>query len=128
MVKDTIGANDIELSTITTDEDIEKTSDREMHIIKVNDVEVINTYIDEDSDSLSDLLMDMRTRTIWQQYSSSMNRISMIVCFISYLFMLTSFVTIYLYILSDIISTDDKMDNGQFVLNKANESGDNVSS
>ena len=108
MVKHSIDDNDIELITITTDEDLQEMPEMEKCIIKVNDVETVSSVTDEDSDSLSQILMDKRKQEIWYQDSSFKQRLSIVVCFVSYLFLLTSFVTMYFYMLSDIISTNRK--------------------
>ena len=108
MVKHSIDDNDIELISITTDEDLQEMPEMEKCIITVNDVETESTMTHEDSDSLSQILMGTRKQEVWYQNSSFKQRLSVIVCFVSYLFLLTSFVTMYFYILSDIISTNRK--------------------
>ena len=108
MVKHSIDDNEIELITITTDDDLQEMPEMEKCIIKVNDVETVSSVTDEDSDSLSQILMGKRKQEIWYQDSSFKQRLSIVVCFVSYLFLLTSFVTMYFYILSDIISTNRK--------------------
>ena len=108
MVKYSIDDNEIELLTTSTDEDLQEIPEMEKCIIKLNDIETASAATDEDSDSLSEILMGTRKQEIWYQHSSFKQRLSIIVCFLSYLFLLASFVTMYFYILSDIISTNTK--------------------
>ena len=108
MVKYSIDNNEIELLTTSTDEDLQEIPEMEKCIIKLDDIETASAATDEDSDSLSQILMGTRKQEIWYQHSSFKQRLSIIVCFLSYLFLLASFVTMYFYILSDIISTNTK--------------------
>ena len=101
--------NDIELTRITTDLDTYELPEVGKHTIKVNDIELSrSTSTDDDSVFMSQILMDTGRRKSLYQNSSSRERVSMILCFVSYFFLLLFFVTVYVYILVNIISTDDK--------------------
>ena len=69
MVKHSIDDNDIELISITTDEDLQEMPEMEKCIITVNDVETESTMTHEDSDSLSQILMGTRKQEVWYQSS-----------------------------------------------------------
>ena len=101
--------NDIELTRITTDLDTYELPEVGKHTIKVNDIELSrSTSTDDDSVFMSQILMDTGRRKSLYQNASSRQRVSMILCFVSYFFLLLFFVTVYVYILVNIISTDDK--------------------
>ena len=101
--------NDIELTRITTDLDTYELTEVGKHTIKVDDIELSrSTSTDDDSVFMSKILMDTGRRKSLYQNASSRQRVSMILCFVSYFLLLLFFVTVYVYILVNIISTDDK--------------------
>ena len=76
--------------------------------IQVNDIEISSTNSDEDNVSLSQLLMDSSTSKIWFQSRSFKQRMSLILCFIGYLFLAASFLIIYISLLINMTSEDGK--------------------
>ena len=122
--------NDIELTRITTDLDTYELPEMGKHTIKVNDIDLSRSNsTDDDSVFMSQILMDTGRRKSLYQNASSRQRVSMILCFVSYFFLLLFFVTVYVYILVNIISTDDKEHNENkhsMETDRYNVSGPNV--
>ena len=122
--------NDIELTRITTDLDTYELPEMGKHTIKVNDIDLSRSNsTDDDSVFMSQILMDTGRRKSLYQNASSRQKVSMILCFVSYFFLLLFFVTVYVYILVNIISTDDKEHNENkhsMETDRYNVSGPNV--